>query len=82
MKSLDTVTAGAKAAGKDAKDESAERARGVAAQVRAFATLASGVATQSTKVAVQVGHAGLDYAQKSLRNMGVAVEAEPTAAAA
>lgn len=59
-------------------DEAEAGARGkvVAGAVRGYGKLVASIATQTTKQAVAVAQAGLDYAQKSLKNIGVAEEAE------
>ena len=60
------------AGGKSGNEEGAARGKVVAGAVKGYGKLVAGIATQTTKQAVAVAQAGLDYAQKSLKNMEAA----------
>lgn len=71
VEGIGKVEAAAGDAGKKAGDaDSAARGRMVAGAVKGYGRVLAGVSTQATKLAVAVAGAGLDYAQKSIKNMG------------
>lgn len=78
VKAMDGVRAKAKSAGAEAKEvEGAEaRAKVLSGAVRGLGSVVSGLSTQGTKQAVVVASAALDYAQKSMKNIGEAAAAE------